>query len=130
MGRPKGKPLPEAHREKIGRALRERARWTREFKPIAEAADAGDISLATELLLQYIIGRQDAAAASRPLTRHERAVVAAAKAQADAFDESQRQAEVNGRGPAWDRLARENRERQAGRPTSRRTRFTPRRGTA
>jgi hypothetical protein len=131
MARPKDVPLPAKHADNISKGMR--ARWARlrEFEPIREAADAGDISRATELLLEYIASRQSPAELSRPLTRHEQEIAAAAKAQADAYDEAAQRNSVNRRGPEWERLARENRVRLRGRDRALgRPRSVPRRGTA
>jgi hypothetical protein len=62
MARPKGKPLPDSHRENITRAVRERARLMRAFAPIREAADSGDERLAIRLLREYIRSRKQEAA--------------------------------------------------------------------
>jgi hypothetical protein len=57
-GRPKGRPLPQEHRDSIRRARY----WITLFVPIKEAADAGNEREAIRLLREYMRNKRKEAA--------------------------------------------------------------------
>lgn len=58
-GRPKGRPLPQSHRDNIRTARQ----WMRHFMPIRDAANAGNRREAIRLLDEYIRSRNGKEAA-------------------------------------------------------------------
>jgi hypothetical protein len=58
MPRPKGRPLPPGHKERIGRAHAENGAWIKAGRPILAAANSGDYGQATELFWDFIAERQ------------------------------------------------------------------------
>lgn len=54
MPRPKGRPLPADHRDRIRRASARNSAWLEASRPILNAANQGDYVQASELLFDYM----------------------------------------------------------------------------
>jgi hypothetical protein len=63
MPRPKGRPIPESHREKVRQSILLRQAWVNETIRLREAVDADDEKLAVLLVRNILRDRRKASAA-------------------------------------------------------------------